>query len=253
VKPLPCARTGGTRPCAGTGSTVDPNQAPYTRFVRLEKWQKNQIFKSVAAGGLDVKECVLDDNDAGGRVTHLPSASYFDFEGNPGHYTATTVVGEDHPGTVEFFGYVGIDEQVQRWARQVKVDVETPDLWADLEREREMLMGARYEQAENKPLSSEEQAELKGLLREVKDYAAKTYSLSAAQVLSLDARFGEVEAAAGRIGRKDLRLLLLGVMFEVIITDVLPRDSVRNILVLALTALDHLFGGGGSVPPMLLT
>jgi len=50
-----------------------------------------------------------------------------------------------------------LNEQVQRWANQVKVDVETPDLWAELEREREMLMGARYEQAENKPLSSEDQ------------------------------------------------------------------------------------------------
>lgn len=219
----------------------------------MEKWQKNGIFKSVAAGGLELKECVLDDNDVGGRVTHLPSASYFDFEGDPRHYTATTVVGEDHPGTIEFFGYAALNEQVQRWAKQVKVDVETPDLWAELEREREMLMGARYEQAENKPLSSEDQKELKRLLREVKDYAAKTYSLSATQALSLETRFAEVEAAAGRIGRKDLRLLLLGVMFEVILTDLLPRDSVRSILVLAITALDHLFGGGGSTPPMLLT
>jgi uracil-DNA glycosylase family 4 len=41
-----------------------------------------------------------------------------------------------------------VEERVQRWARDVKRDVDTPDIWADLQREREILTGARYDGVE---------------------------------------------------------------------------------------------------------
>lgn len=32
-----------------------------------------------------------------------------------------------------------VEERVERWAQDVQRDIETPDLWAELQREREIL------------------------------------------------------------------------------------------------------------------
>jgi hypothetical protein len=71
--------------------------------MRPEKWQRNAIFKAVAAGGLDARECAFDYDDAGGRITHVPSESYFLLEGDPGHYSATAVVGEGSAVAIRIF------------------------------------------------------------------------------------------------------------------------------------------------------
>jgi hypothetical protein len=81
----------------------------------------------------------------------------------------------------------------------------------------------------------------------------KTYSLSSEQMSRVEARLEEAEAATRRIGRKDWLLLLCGVMFTVIVTDLVPPEAVQHVLAMALHGLDHLFGGGGrrpQLPPM---
>jgi hypothetical protein len=67
----------------------------------------------------------------------------------------------------------------------------------------------------------------------------------------VEARFDELEAAAGRIGRKDWRLQFFGVMLMVIVAGLMPPEGLQHILVMAVHGLDRLFGGGG--PPELLT
>ena len=67
-------------------------------------------------GGLDARECTFDYDDAGGRITHVPSDSYFLLEGDPGHYSATAVVGEGPAWPSESFSWAKVDERVRRWA-----------------------------------------------------------------------------------------------------------------------------------------
>jgi hypothetical protein len=217
--------------------------------MRPEKWQWNAIFEAVA-GGLDARECTLEYDDSRVRITHVPSKSSFLLEGNPGHYTATAVVGDAAPRPSESFTWAKVEERVQQWAEEVERDVATPDLWADLQRERQIITGARYEDVENTPFTSEEQAEIAQQLRQIKEFVRKTYPLSETQVLDLEARLDVIEAAAGRIGRKDWLLLVGGVMAGVIITDLLPPGAVRHILLMLLHGLEHLFGGW-DLPPQL--
>jgi hypothetical protein len=219
--------------------------------VEPQKWQRNAMFEAVAAGGLDAREYTLQYDDMEASIIHVPSASFFLLEGEAGHYTTTAVVGEMPTlGQLDAYTWAKVEERVRRWAEDVKRDDETPDLWAELQRERKILAGACYEDVENTPFTSDEQAEIAEQLRQIKEYAKKTYSLTQAQMLSLNARFDELEAAAGRIGRKDWLLLFLGVMFTVIVTDLLPPEAVQHILGMALQGLDHLFGGWGR-PPQL--
>ncbi len=76
------------------------------------------------------------------------------------------------------------------------------------------------------------------------------YALSAAQMLTLEAGLDALEVAAGRIGRKDWRLLFLGAILSLVLGGLLPPESVHDIIAMAGDGLDHLFGGGGS-PPQL--
>ena len=218
--------------------------------MRPAKWQRNAIFEAVLGGGLDALECTFDYDDAGGRITHVPSGSCFLIEGDAVRYTTTAVVGEGPAWPSESFSWAKVDERVRRWAEEVTRDVDTPDLWADLQREREILAGAPYEDVENTPFTLDEQAEIADQVRQIKEFVKATYSLSAAKMLTLEAKLDDIEAAAGRIGRKDWQLLLYGVMFTVIVTVLLPPEAVQHILAMVLHGLDHLFSGG-SGPPQL--
>jgi hypothetical protein len=88
--------------------------------VRLVKWQRNAIFEAVKAGGVDARECTFDYDDAGARITHVPSDSYFLIEGDPGHYVATAFVGEeqDPPSSSDAFTGPTVEERVETWSPQ---------------------------------------------------------------------------------------------------------------------------------------
>jgi len=84
------------------------------------------------------------------------------------------------------------------------------------------------------------------------EYLKKTYSLSNEQISRVEARLDEAEAATRSIGRKDWVLLFCGVMFTVIVTDLLPPEAVQHILAMALHGLDHLLRGGARPPQLPL-
>jgi hypothetical protein len=220
--------------------------------VRLEKYQRNAIFQGIVAGGLDPSECNLAERSNEVRIRHVPSGSYFVISGNA-LYSGRHVVGRSAISwPYEKVIWPTVPERVERWAKEVKRDVDTPDLWAQLQREREILTGTRYEAVENTPFSAAEQAEIAKQLQEVKEYVMKTYSLSSYKMARLEARLDEAEEATHRIGRKDWLLLFFGVMFTVIIADLLPPEGVQHILRAVLHGLDHLFGGVTlpRLPPM---
>jgi hypothetical protein len=209
----------------------------------MEKWQRNVVYEAVVAGGLDPRECTFDYGDAEARITHVPSASFFLLEGDITRYTAKAVVGDSvkWPGGLPTF-WIQVEERVRRWAKEVKEDVDTPDRWAESQREREILTGARYEDVENTPFTSDEQAAIAEHLRQTKEYVTRTYSLSDAQILHLEARLDDVAAAASRMGRKDWTLLVCGALLGAFVEGILPQEAVQDIL-------SYLFGGGG--PPEL--
>lgn len=138
-----------------------PDPATTLCVVRLEKMFRNSIIEAVEKGGLAPRECAFDFNDDGGCcITHAPSGSSFVVEGPFGRHTTTTVVGEGAPQQLKAAIWPTVEERVERWARDVQRDVDTPDLLAELQRQREILTGTRYEEIGNTPFTSEEQAEI---------------------------------------------------------------------------------------------
>jgi hypothetical protein len=138
-----------------------------------------------------------------GRRRGPQSRSYFLLEGDPGHYRATAVVGGNAPWPSESYTWGNVTARVRRWAEEVRLDVDTPDLWAEFQRLPKILPGTQYEDVENTPFSSEEQASIADQLRQIRDFVSKTHSFSVGQMRSLEAHLDNIQAAAGRIGRKD--------------------------------------------------
>jgi hypothetical protein len=72
-------------------------------------------------------------------------------EGDITEYTAKAVVGESEKWPVGLRTFwIEVEERVRGWAKELEEDVDTPDLWAELQREREVLTGARYEDVETR-------------------------------------------------------------------------------------------------------
>lgn len=208
----------------------------------LQKWQKNKIFKAIQGVGLVPTDFDLNDGDAEARIKYKWSESYFIIGGNPGHYVGTYIVGDAPLWPYEVYSWQTLMERVSGWLEEVKSDLETPDLWAELRRETELLGNTSSEAPENTPFAPYEQEEIAGRLREIAEYIVRTYSLSVEQTRVLNSKIDYLIDAAGRLGRTDWRGILFGIMFSFFLASALPPETVRNILMLVLRAIGHFTG-----------
>jgi len=64
---------------------------------------------------------------------------------------------------------MGLMQQVDFWVAAVKRDIDTPELWAELQRETELLGAVSDEAVENTPFTSAEQDEIAEQLRKLRD------------------------------------------------------------------------------------
>jgi hypothetical protein len=218
----------------------------YAAGVELEKWKRNAVYEAIQAAELDPRDFEWEGDVGHITLTYVPTRAFFIFDGDPGHYFGRYEAGEGPPWPYEVYSWQSLIPRVERWLGEVKRDLETPDLWAELQQERELLGGRLDDAVQNTPFTPEEQAQIAKQLRELKEHVKTTYSLSENELAALDSRLNYLEDAAGRLPRIDWRNLLVGTMLTLIVTALLPPEAVRAILLIALHGLDHLFGGGGT-------
>ncbi len=216
--------------------------------MRLEKVWRNAIIEAVQAGGLDPREFDFDFGDTETRIAHRWSESHFILGGPWGNWEGTYVVGDAVPWPYHEYVWSNVEKRLEQWAAKVKKDLETPDLWAQLQREREILSRAPDE-AENTPFTPDEQEEIVKHLDEIKEYVKSTHSLSHDQMVALEEGFKELATATRRLGRNDWRLMFLGLVLTLIVTGILPPDAVHGFLWMALHSLQHFLGGAASPSP----
>lgn len=210
--------------------------------MRLEKWQRNQLFEAIEAVGLDPGDFELVGDEAESRLDHRWSESYFTVGGAPGHYSGQRVVGDASPWPYEAYSWEALKRSLDVWLHEVKRDLETPDLWAELQSQREVLRFAPLRETENKPFTPDEQEEIATRLREIKEYVKETRALSASQLDDLGASLDYLEAAAGRLGRFDWRGLFVAVIVAYGLNVGLPPETARHILKPLVRGLFHLSG-----------
>jgi len=222
----------------------------------LNKVQKNAIFHVLTHAGLEPAEFELSTRENRSVITHGPSGSQFSVDSSqydshqhrfhPIEQNIAAGITEE----LSAYSWEAVTEYIRRWARDVHEELEGPDLWAELRRERGIVAQLQREGVSNAPFTEDERAEISGQLQEITKAIKKNYSLTSEQMASIEQRLSESIRASERVGRKDWLLMFTGTAFNLIVTDIVPPSIVRNILTMALHGLAHLFGVGGS-PPQL--
>jgi hypothetical protein len=210
----------------------------------LRKGQRNEIFRAVEDAGLSPDEFDWDFGADESTLRHRLSGAYFVFGGVAGAYVSRYLAGEGPVEERTELSQYRLMQQVQFWLTNVKLDIDTPDLWAQLQGEAELLGAVFDETTENTPLTSAERQAIAGQLRELRDYVSRTYSLSEAQTRFLEEKLDDLAAATDRVGRKDLLLMAAGLMLSYVLGAALPPEAARDILVTLLTSIGHILGSG---------
>jgi hypothetical protein len=215
---------------------------------RLQKWQTNQIFEAIQKVGLDPKEFHLENDDAEVSIKHRWSASHFTIVPDPSHYVGRCVAGDGMDWPINQYTWQSLVTRIASWLEDVKRDLEMPDLWAELQRDAQLLFGAN-DGAENRPFTQAEQNEIASRLQALAEHARRTYTLSAAQMRLLEAKVDYLVEAARRLGRIDWLNVCAGAILGYILSASLPPEAARGVFSAVFQAISHLYGLPNS--PML--
>jgi len=178
------------------------------------------------------------------RLRNRPSGAYFVFGGVAGDYFSRYQAGDGPVEERTRLSQYRLMQQVGVWLSAVKLDIDTPDLWAQLQDRAELISAVAGEAIGNTPLTPVEQEEIARQLRELRVYVSRTYSLSALQTQLLEAKLDYLAAAASRVGRKDWILMAAGLILSYVLGAALPSDAARHILGTLLTNIGYALGEG---------
>ncbi len=153
---------------------------------RLLKSKMNDVLLRIKAAKLHAEEFRFEEQKETGkpefgpsttdlfhRVVHKPSGYYLKFDDFLVRYTpGETRLHEDERCT----SWKEELQAVDNWLRNLVREVETPDLWAGLSQEEELL-GPEPAEAENTPYTANEQVQIKKAIEEIRIYLISTHSL----------------------------------------------------------------------------
>jgi hypothetical protein len=212
-------------------------------FSQLNKWKRNQIVEAIQTAGLDPRHFDLEDDGSQARIKHKWSPSCFTIRSQGMGYDVSYVVGDGMEWPASAYSWQTIPTRICSWLEEVKRDLETPDLWVELQREAQLLSGTISDDViENTLFTLDEQKEVAARLRALAEHARRTYSLTAAQMQALDAKLDYLANAARRLGRKDWVNVCAGAILSYVLTASLPPEAARDMLLNLLRAIGHLWG-----------
>jgi hypothetical protein len=211
---------------------------------RLQKFKKNEIIRAIQAVGLDPREFDLAEDESEAWIKHKLSGALFTIGGGPAKYVGHHQWGDWPAWPYEACSWEAVMRSASSWLDELKRDLETPDLWAELQSESALLVAESNEDADNTPFSSSEREDIAARLHAFAEEAEQVYALSEVQMSYLNARLDYLVAAADRLGRIDWRNALLGAIIAFLLTAAIPPDSARDIFYMLLRAIIHLWGLG---------
>jgi hypothetical protein len=134
------------------------------------------------------------------------------------------------------------EEICAKWLVVVKLEVESPDLWASIGQENSLPTAASSASLDNRPFTPAEQSLIAAKLDDIKAYILEGQQFAADQVETVDREFAYLRESSTRLGRKDWLTSLLGVMMSLVIGLALDPVKAKGILRLAGEALQSLWG-----------
>jgi hypothetical protein len=131
---------------------------------------------------------------------------------------------------------------VETWLSELRKEVDAPDLWATIGQEKALSTAASSVNLDNRPFTAPEQRLIATKLDEIKAYLLEGQEFAAEQGAAIDREFAYLKEAAERMGRKDWLNILLGGLFGLAVTLALEPEKARDIMRLAGTVFQSLWG-----------
>lgn len=200
--------------------------------------QKNELLQLIESKGLQPTEFELRTYLGATFIVHEQSGSSFTIDSEDGlRFAGGTRVGEAGAYSYKATTWDALTKHFSEWVKDVKREVDAPDMWEELRRGKEFLREVSKENFPNTPFTPAEQIQIEARLDEITEYVKKTYSLSVEQLERIDRGFEEVKQASRRVGRKDWFLLFAGTLLTLVMSAILPPDAVQH----AFMMMGHIF------------
>ena len=186
---------------------------------RLLPTQKKLVFDCIEEFDLDPEDFTWDSVTSFGSryevsiLYHNPTDFYFKFDwGQQGAYAIASRRCEYAPGPGSRT-YTHLSESnswdihfrhLQYWLENLRREIGTPDPWAAIARQRQVIQAASAGGNDfNTPFSDDEQLKVVGLLTEMREYVVTKYAPVPEQLEGLDKRLDYLKGAAKRANRMD--------------------------------------------------
>jgi hypothetical protein len=219
----------------------------------LSKRERNQLYETIVAEGLDPAEFSLEDKFFRVLITHN-SGSTFKFSPSVGSSRA----GSRFQVTVHVAD--GIDQTVMEtnvedmtrysflhWLMEIRATAGAPDYWEEMQRSQESVALMRNEGFGNTPFTEDEQRQIAAQFLEIQ-IKVNQFQLPREQMSQVEEGLDELEEASHRLGRKDWLIMLMTTLSPVVISDILTPGLSRHVFTMAINDLVHLFTGEGEPP-----
>jgi len=218
--------------------------------------QKNEVFIAIEQAGLDpsefdwrVSKSTQTADLSVAKLVHRQTGYFFEFDLKDGRHFAIYSPGRDtrqtrvRPGAWQY----QFDE-VLEWVSCLKRETETPDLWAAVAQEKQLVEAASASDVDDSPFTPGEQDRIHAKLKEIQEYLFATKELTEGQADYARRRFEYLEGAVSRLGRRDWLHTTIGVLTTIIVGVALSSDEARELLRFVGSALGEFFGGHLALP-----
>jgi hypothetical protein len=142
------------------------------------------------------------------------------------------------------------------WLGDVKREVETPDLWAQLSDsearsdDQQAFWQHVADDADNTPFTAREQEQIAERLEALRRQIIDAHALTADKIAPLDAGISHLIEASRRVGRKDWLVMFIGVMCTLVATAVIRPDYVSHLIQAFVHGLESMYRPGApGLPP----
>lgn len=223
----------------------------------LGKLERNKLYKALDESDLNPSEFRLTVTDEEVLITHN-SGSRFEFKPTTSRvmeefYSVTSEVADGR--TLKYAAKRDIDEmpgRITAWANEIRYTLETPDLWSEMQQNRELIANIEQAGSGNKPFTSDERRQISAQLQAIKERLKEQFELTNEQMEQVEERLDEAAEASSRMGRKDWLIYLLGTITALTIAAAVPSGLGEHIFTVFIHALGHLFTAG-TEPPQILS
>ena len=148
----------------------------------------------------------------------------------------------------------------QKWSdgvsqyQKAKADYESkqaaiPDLWS-LKKQTDFTKASFSDMASQADFKSDERNQIASALRSVLGEITACDELTAENLANIEQHLTDLKEASERVGPKDWKMMFLGVITTMLVTDAIPQRVVQTIYTSVVAALGHVLGMG--TPPHLL-